>query len=265
MKARIWIISSVVILVITALLFSASIITDRQNDKQRSVQERIEDNEPEGVDTPEGIVWNPDTGEYYNADKLIWDEKRQTYIPRTDRKSAISVNNQNISLDEWMEINADSNNTITAAVYKYLVGKEQYIGNNPDLLSASYNVEYKEGLEELRLLGTSRLIEIYSRINEVDCINSVLMNAITEILGIEFLAPTNRHQDAIAWMEKFEDFVREAHDVADFSDENVKKYGLLLLPSMVDQGISSSLTMQYSEQETKEILAFILYVTHSNE
>ena len=96
-------------------------------------------------------------------------------------------------------------------------------------------------------------------------INSVLMNAITEILGIEFLAPTNRHQDAVAWMERFEDFVREAHTVADFSDENVKKYGLLLLPSMVDQGISSSLTKQLSEQETKDILAFILYVAHGNE
>ncbi|MBO7403353.1 MAG: hypothetical protein J6V24_00180, partial [Clostridia bacterium] len=169
-----------------------------------------------------------------------------------------------ITLDEWMENNADSDDIVTAAVYKYLIEKEEYLSTNPDLLSASYNVEYDEGLKELQNLGTSRLVEIYSKINENSCINSVLMNAITEILGIQFLTPTNRRQDAVTWMEAFEDLVKEAYSTTDFSDENILTYGLLLLPAVKDQGASLNYFQKYSEQETEDIRAFIRYVAFDN-
>ncbi|MCG8515848.1 MAG: hypothetical protein MI740_17100, partial [Halanaerobiales bacterium] len=78
--------------------------------------------EPEDSKAPKHLVWNPDTGGYYNPDKFEWDENSQKYIDKSmvslERASTgiFAVDN---TVELWIEQHKDSTNALEKALVEY--------------------------------------------------------------------------------------------------------------------------------------------------
>lgn len=69
--------------------------------------------EPDRIDVPENLEWNPYTREYYDSSEFIWDVDRQSYIERrfAEDKSDNNLEAYNCSIEGLPAIQINENNT----------------------------------------------------------------------------------------------------------------------------------------------------------
>ncbi len=111
---------------------------------------------------PANLVWNPETGGYYDPSEVKWDSASQRYID-------IFIDYQNVDMSEfsyenskekWVEDNRNSNNKLYQALIKYY---ESYL-NHRGILSSWYDPEKDFGLKYLLELGPEFVPEMIEEI-----------------------------------------------------------------------------------------------------
>lgn len=88
--------------------------------------------EPENVSVPEGVVWNAELGEYYNADSFTWNSETKSYAVKvSDVAVAVSAANVPSTEEEWYTKYSGDNDPITEALMEYDRAYEEFFRKKP--------------------------------------------------------------------------------------------------------------------------------------
>ncbi len=101
---------------------------------------------------PAHLVWNPETGGYYDPSEVEWDSASQRYIDKFIDHADVDLSelSYGTSEEEWVEENKNSNNKL----YQTLISYYEYYRKNPgQLIFSRYEPERDIPLKYLIELG----------------------------------------------------------------------------------------------------------------
>lgn len=140
--------------------------------------------EPENVSTPDGVVWNAELGEYYNADSFTWNSETKSYEVKVSEVAvAASVANVPSTDEEWYAKYSGDNDPITEALIEYDRTYKEFFKENPALLASSIPQYCDEAWDALISLGEDSVPAILQRIAEDPYRAPILNSAIEKITG----------------------------------------------------------------------------------
>lgn len=165
--------------------------------------------EPENANVPEGLEWNPDLGEYYNADDYIWDPQTGLYKnkPKVSNDSQISFYNT----DQIADLN-ENDDYISTALAEYYRLYDEFYKDDPMRMASSKKLYCEEAWTALTSLGKSALKDITARILTDPCNAPILMQTIEEIIGKDF---NIQYRNTDEWLSAFTDFTKNHAEYAE--------------------------------------------------
>jgi len=134
---------------------------------------------------PKNLVWNEESGGYYDPMEFEWDSQNNTYIAKFIQREAgmESVLSEGEEQRLWVEKHKDSNDPLDIALVKYF--KHISAPNQTSGLSSKYEPEKDEGLKYLTDLGDKETDKMIDRIEKNDVWAGILMCAVEKIKKID--------------------------------------------------------------------------------
>ena len=180
--------------------------------------------EPEDSKAPKHLVWNPDTGGYYNPDKYEWDENRKKYVDK-NRGSLEEASTGTFAVDNtvklWLEQHKDSSDVLEKAIVKYFYKKQEIPFRLP---YASFFDGEEEALKILTDLGPAYLPDMKNMLANNDIWTVQMMysiNHITNIKNENMIYSTSPEVKKI-WIQEYENHVSTAPGIVQKSAEKLK-------------------------------------------
>jgi len=156
-------------------------------------------------DVPAHLVWNEETGGYYNPEEFEWDPVNRVYKERNVMKAAPIQVEEPESVEEWIRIHEKSDSTVEQALIKFY---KESVANQTieDLVSSQFLTPgTRKALRHLVELGSEHVDEMLEMIEGNSRWSVALVYAVLEIKGLNSPEPQNidpTPEGLKQWVEK---------------------------------------------------------------
>jgi len=168
-----------------------------------AVNKRYEEPERNKGRIPENLVWNEETGGYYDPSEYTWDSERGAYKESFSqpelKNGTLSRGQQRL---DWCNSKKDSTKKLEQALVKYF----EYWRANPSF-SSVYKIENDKAMKYLVELGEEHIPEMLAIAKNEYIWAGTLLHAIEIISGID--VPPGYHDGSEEGLKKWIGYVEE--------------------------------------------------------
>ena len=215
---------------------------------------------PRKTEIPNNLVWNPESGGYYDPNESKWDSERRVYIDKKVKSiEEASIDNSKgdvKTIDEWVKKNKKSDDPLISAIIECIVTYEKTKTPKDELSLAFMNDSMKQAIKSITKLPPSQLASMRQMMVSDSYFNFGLLmqKSIIDITNIhnEYLSTGGSSSESCEeWVDEFDKFISKAPDAVKTASvkvkasknkeekekvkDEIKNYGLFVLPYIKEE------------------------------